>query len=64
MITDPDKKATKRGWIRTLFSPFVGANIRRARLAGRDVTEARSKLRAQRSASADVKALRKAGILK
>lgn len=64
MITDPDKKATKRGWFRTLFSPFVGANVRRARLASRDVTDARSELKKQRAANADVKALRKAGILK
>jgi hypothetical protein len=64
MITDPDKKATKRGWFRTLFSPFMGANIRRARLQTRDVQDARANLRAQRSANADVKELRRRGILK
>ncbi len=64
MITDPDKKATKRGLFRTLFSPFLGANIRRARLANRDFADARLELRKQRGLNADVKALRKAGILK
>jgi hypothetical protein len=64
MITDPDKKATKRGLFRTLFSPFMGANIRRARLAHRDMADQREKLNASRALNADVKALRKAGILK
>lgn len=64
MQTDPDKKATRRGLFRILFSPFMGANIRRARLASRDVSDSRAKLRSARSAAADVKALRKAGILK
>lgn len=64
MITDPDKKRTKRGVFRTIFSPFVGANIRRARLQTRDVKNAKARLAVQRSANADVKALRKAGVLK
>lgn len=64
MIIDPDKKATKRGWFRTLFSPFAGANIRRARLATRDVQSARDNLKTQRALNGDVKALKKAGILK
>jgi hypothetical protein len=64
MIIDPDKKATKRGWFRTLFSPFSGANARRARLAHRDFSCARDNLRQQRALSGDVKALRKAGVLK
>lgn len=64
MITDPDKKATKRGWFRTLFSPFMGANVRRARLAHRDMVSARDRLHEQRALNGDVKALKKAGILK
>lgn len=64
MITDPDKKATKRGWFRTLFSPFAGANARRARLAHRDLVAAKGRLAVQRDANADVKALKRAGILK
>jgi len=64
MIIDPDKKTTKRGLFRTLFSPFMGANIRRARLAHRDAVDARERLAGARSRQADVKALKKAGILK
>jgi hypothetical protein len=64
MIIDPDKKATKRGLFRTLFSPFMGANIRRSRLAHRDLADARADLARRRALSGDVKALRKAGILK
>lgn len=64
MIVDPDKKPTKRGWIRTLFSPFIGANVRRARLAHRDASDARTRLREQRDLNRSVKDLRKAGILK
>lgn len=64
MITDPDKKSTKRGWIRTILSPFMGANIRRARLQTRDLRTARAKLAAQRETSASIKDLRKRGILK
>ncbi len=64
MIIDPDKKPTKRGWFRTIFSPFMGANTRRARLAHRDLTSARDRLAEQRALNGDVKALRKAGILK
>ena len=64
MIVDPDKKTTKRGLFRTLFSPFMGANIRRARIAGQDARDARGRLATQRSLNADVKDLRKRGILK
>lgn len=64
MITDPDKKATKRGWFRTLFSPFMGANARRARLAHRDARAARDQLAESRRTNKSVKQLRKDGILK
>lgn len=64
MITDPDKKATKRGLFRTLFSPFMGANIRRARIQTRDVVDARAELARRRALAGDVKALKKAGVLK
>jgi hypothetical protein len=64
MIIDPDKKATKRGLFRTIFSPFMGANARRARLAHRDLKDARAKLAEQRSVNRSVKQLRKDGVLK
>ena len=64
MQINPDKKATKRGWFRTLFSPFVGANARRAVLAHRDLKDARTKLDAQRSVNLSVKDLKKRGVLK
>lgn len=64
MITDPDKKATKRGWFRSIFSPFMGANIRRARLQTRDLRDARANLAAQRSVNKSVKQLKRDGILK
>lgn len=66
MVTfDPAKKKTKRGFWRTL-NPFSSpaADVRRARLQTQDVTDAREKLRKQRSLNADVKALKRAGILK
>lgn len=65
MVTfDPDKKETKRGLFRTLFSPFVGANVRRARLAHRDAAATKEKLRQARSDRAYVKQLKKDGTLK
>ncbi|MFD4527867.1 hypothetical protein ACFWP7_28835 [Streptomyces sp. NPDC058470] len=65
MITfDPDKKPTKRTWMRRLFSLNMAADVRRARLDNRDLKTARGKLKAARSAQADVKDLKKRGILK
>lgn len=65
MVTfDPDKKATKRGWFRTIFSPFIGANTRRARLAHRDAKAGRARLKTAQSERAYVKQLKKDGTLK
>lgn len=69
MVTfDPDKKKTKRTWMRRLFGLNPAADVRRARLDHRDaaatINENKAKIRRARSAKADVKALRKAGILK
>jgi hypothetical protein len=65
MVTfDPDKKKTKNTWLRKLFSPNEAGNIRRARMDARDLKDKRAKLKAARAANADMKALRRAGILK
>ncbi len=65
MVTfDPDKKKTKRGFWRSLFSPFIGASVRRARLQTRDVKDARAKLKKTRSEKDEIKELRRKGILK
>ncbi|MGW6790077.1 hypothetical protein [Streptomyces chartreusis] len=65
MVTfDPDKKETKRSWWRTLFGLNPAADVRRARLATRDVKANSAKLRSAREERREIKRLRKAGILK
>lgn len=67
MVTvNPDKKRTKRGWIRTLFSPFVGASARRAVLAHRDAADARQTYKDRRAEikGLNIKELKKRGILR
>ena len=65
MVTfDPDKKPTKRTWMRRLFDLNPAADVRRARLDARDLKTARGKLAKARSEKAEIKDLRKRGILK
>ncbi|MEV0123145.1 hypothetical protein AB0I16_16655 [Streptomyces sp. NPDC050703] len=76
MITfDPDKKPTKRTWLRRIFGLNPAADIRRARLDHRDaaakinenrarINENKAKIKKARSDRAYVKQLKKDGTLK
>ncbi|AZM51748.1 hypothetical protein DMA15_03445 [Streptomyces sp. WAC 01529] len=69
MVTfDPDKKATKRTWLRRIFGLNPAADVRRARLDHRDaaatINENKAKIKKARSDKAYVKQLKKDGTLR
>jgi hypothetical protein len=64
MQLNPDKKKTKVSLFRILFSPFLGANTRRAVLATRELKETRSQWKTIKSDRAQMKQWKKDGTLR
>jgi hypothetical protein len=60
----PKSRDAKHPILRQLLTPFYRTRMRRLQRAHETTNENMSKVRANRAAANDVKALRKAGILK